>query len=160
MGGDAGNNAYNGGAGDDHFVKVVGDAGNVSEAADGGMDTLSYVPQDENKETEDKESEIGVGADATVTTPDNVEVILGSSNDDNITAAAGGATILGREGDDDLNGGAGMDVLVGCAGENTLSGAGGNDVFGVFNDGTNLMRLRISPQVRGWLQPTRFISRV
>ena len=135
LNGGAGSNTLNGGAGDDYYVVVVGDAGagtTVTEDMDEGMDTLHYVPQAENDETDLKESEIGVTA---VTTRQYVEVTLGTPNDDSITAHADGATVLGREGDDTLTGGDGVDTLVGCAGENTLTGGGGNDVFGVFNGG-------------------------
>ena len=138
MGG-AGDNELTGDAGDDTFVVVVGDdVSDVTEADEGGMDTLSYVAQsDSAATTDDDESKIGVGANATVTVPQYVETILGSPNADDITAHAdGGAAILGRGGNDDLNGAAGDDTLVGCAGENTLSGGAGDDVFGVFRDGT------------------------
>ena len=143
--GGAGDNTYNGGAGDDTFVVLVTEddvADDVTEAVGGGMDTLSFVPLADNKETMMvDESEDGVGGENTsVTTPNNVEEVLGSPNADNITAAPGGATILGREGNDDLNGGIAVDVLVGCAGSNTLNGGGGNDIFGVFNDDDDTTR--------------------
>ena len=131
--GGAGRNTLNGGPGDDYYAVVVGDLGTVTEDANEGMDTLHYVAQADNDETDADESKTG----ASVTTPANVEITLGTPNDDSITAHPDGATILGREGNDTLIGGAEVDVLVGCDGENTLTGGGESDVFGVFNDGTN-----------------------
>jgi Ca2+-binding RTX toxin-like protein len=134
LNGGADNDTLDGGAGDDTYVAV--DAGSpgdtVTEAENGGMDTVHYTaPADvETTEAED-ESQNGVIVSPT---PGDVEVVVGTQNGDTITAAAGGATILGLEGDDTLNGGAGVDTLVGCAGENTLMGGAGSDVFGVFKD--------------------------
>ncbi len=126
-----------GGPGDDTYVVEVGDPVTVTETMGEGMDTLRYAVLADDPATDDvDESKLGTGP---VTTPPNVETVLGTPNDDEITAVVGGATILGREGDDELNGGTGegVDTLVGCTGENKLNGGGGNDIFGVFNDGTN-----------------------
>jgi Ca2+-binding RTX toxin-like protein len=132
--GGVGVDMLDGGAGDDTYVAV--DAGSpgdtVTEAENGGMDTVHYTAPADDPDSEDMdESQDGVTVNGT---PPYVEVVVGTQNGDTITAAAGGATILGLEGDDTLNGGAGVDTLVGCAGENTLMGGAGSDVFGVFKD--------------------------
>ena len=138
LSGGADDNTLTGGADDDYYAVVVGDTGGVTEAADGGMDTLHYIAKADVDGTEDDESEEGVGEAGTlVTTSVNVEVTLGTPNADFIRAHDNGATVLGREGNDTLTGGAGVDTLVGCVGENTLTGGGEDDVFGVFNGGTD-----------------------
>ncbi len=139
MGG-TGNNNLTGGPGDDYYGVIRGDTGTVTETADadGGADSLRYIPMADVEATMEDESELGVGdSGSPITTPANVETVFGTANDDYIDANDSGAAVLGREGDDDLGGGTGEDTLVGCAGENTLRGGDGDDVFGVFNDGAN-----------------------
>ena len=142
MGG-AGTNQLDGGAGDDTYVVIVGDAGVITEVADGGDDVVSYVAQDDDDAMPDTdESKIGLGISGTThRTAPEVEITRGTPNADYIEAHTAGAAILGREGNDTLTGGDGEDTLVGCDGKNTLNGGAKDDIFGVFkpstNDGTN-----------------------
>ena len=131
--GGPGDDTLDGNAGDDTYMGVEDNVGEtVTEAEDGGMDTVYYVSLDDPTTTEEDESMEGV----TATTPNNVEMVFGTQNVDVLTAAAG-ATILGLGGGDMLTASATGNTLVGCAGENTLTGGDGNDVFGVYNDGAN-----------------------
>ena len=137
LNGGPGDDTLNGNAGDDTYMGVEDDE-TVTEAEDGGMDTVYYTSLDDTTTNEEDESMRGV----TATTPDNVEMVFGTQNVDVLTAAAG-ATILGLGGNDMLTANASNtagengNTLVGCAGENTLTGSAGNDVFGVYNDGTD-----------------------
>ena len=120
-----------GGDGDDTYMAFIA-AETITEADTDGagmMDTVHYATLRDDPATDGNDESI-----VNDTTPDNVEVAIGTPNVDTLTAAASGVTILGLGGNDTLTGAAGNDVLVGCAGEDTLVGGGGNNVFGIFND--------------------------
>ncbi len=87
---------------------------NVTEAANGGMDTVYYLTLVDDADTDGDESIV------TATTPDGVEMVFGTPNVDNLTASADGAAILGRGGND---------TLFGCAGKDMLTGGGRKQCF-------------------------------
>lgn len=59
----------------------------------------------------------------------DIEIVIGGTNDDIITGSANNDTLHGGAGNDTLNGGAGDDTLVGGSGDDTLNGDAGNDTF-------------------------------
>jgi len=134
--GGAGTNTFAGGEGDDYYEVMRGDGSSVTEAEDGGMDSLRYIAMADNPDTDPDESKMGVGTATTaIIIPDNVETVFGTANDDYIEVVdLDGTVVFGLEGDDDLDGSAREETLVGCAGSNTLNGGEGVDIFGVFND--------------------------
>ena len=120
-----------GGDGDDTYMAFVADETITEAATDGAgmMDTVHYATLTDDADTAGTDESV-----VTDTTPDNVEIVVGTPNVDNLTAADTGVTILGLGGNDVLVGGSGIDTLVGCGGMDTLTGGGGNDNFGIFND--------------------------
>nr|CAD6405445.1 heme peroxidase [Rhizobium sp. Q54] len=122
--GNSGNNALNGGAGEDtvvlsgsHESKVFGLSGsNVTITASGqGTDTLTSVER----------ADIGGTSYRIVAGTNNPDASLNSDS-----ALNGGKDlVLGFNGDDTLNGGNDDDILKGGSGNDHLNGGAGNDIL-------------------------------
>ena len=87
MGGAGTDNDLDGGDGDDYYGVIVVDTGSVTEDMNEGMDTLRYIPQADNPETDADDSGwamVSIVTGGTIDTPANVEVAVGTPNVDYI----------------------------------------------------------------------------
>ncbi|HFQ14975.1 MAG TPA: DUF11 domain-containing protein, partial [Rhodobacteraceae bacterium] len=105
-----GNDAIDGGGGNDTAVYSHSASGIVADLSGGAVGAGTV--QD------------GLGGTDTLT---NIDHISGSAFNDSITGDDGNNTLTGLEGDDTLIGGGGNDRLEGNEGNDTLSGGDGND---------------------------------
>jgi len=151
LNGALGNDTLNGGTGDDTINgddgddTLIGQSGtNLLDGGD-GSDTVDYTfVTDSGGVNINLSTNSGLSAGVTDTIQ-NVQRVLGSSEDDIITGnnlanilegAEGIDTLTGLDGADTLLGGAGNDVLDGSLGNDTLNGESGNDTLdgGAGND--------------------------
>ena len=160
LNGDEGNDMLTGGAGDDTFDGGLGDDtiyadedDNVADI-DGGegtglendpttpdvdesmndVDTLSYAMVTKDTDTTTPLVKDGVEV---ASTPDGIEVIIGSPLNDEITTGTSITRVEGGDGDDTLTGGSTRDMILGGDGEDTLSGGDGGALDnGVFSKAT------------------------
>ncbi len=113
---------FDGGAGDDRYAVTAEDAGRITEAANGGRDTIVFISSLTN-----------TSASLTFRMPNNVEDIIlsgtlnpfgaiGNSEANGMFGNAAANILYGEGGDDQLFGRAGQDILVGGAGNDTLDG--------------------------------------
>ncbi|MEO0328950.1 MAG: calcium-binding protein, partial [Pseudomonadota bacterium] len=113
--GDSGNNTLSGGLGND---VLRGNAGADFLDGGAGTDTVDYAGS--SAVDINLTANTASGGDANGDEFDNIENIIGSSNDD---------TLTGNLLDNELRGEAGDDVLSGIAGENRLFGGSGDDTI-------------------------------
>ena len=116
-----------GGAGDDAYI--VDDLGDViSEAADGGMDTVNASVSVTLAENVDHLMLVGV-ADLAGTGNQDANTLLGNLGANVLSGLAGNDSLQGAQGDDVLDGGTGDDWLDGGEGNDTMQGGSGNDRY-------------------------------
>ena len=111
--------------GSDYGDVLGGDAGANRLDGGAGTDTVSYSGSDEAV-TVDLEAGTGEGGHAESDVIVNIENVTGSGYGDALGGDSGANRLSGRDGDDVLEGGAGADWLLGGAGVDTASYAGSN----------------------------------
>ena len=129
--GGSGTNTLDGGAGDDTYVLHAGSSDTITEAADGGVDTVKA----------DFSYALGIGLE-------NLILLLagnlnGTGNElgNVMTGNAGSNTLLGMAGNDTLYGGDGNDTLDGGTGADTMTGGAGDDTYKVDNAADRIVEL-------------------
>ncbi|HLB16922.1 MAG TPA: calcium-binding protein, partial [Burkholderiales bacterium] len=135
--GGVGNDSMNGGAGDDTYFldRVTGDT--VTEALNGGTDTVQLFlengpsnPYTLGANFENLEMVIGAGTVAIKLVGNGLDnQITGDDGNNTLDGAAGNDGLFASAGDDSLIGGAGDDWLEGAAGSDTMTGDAGDDAL-------------------------------
>ena len=130
--GGVGRDDYDGGAGDDLFLADLADLFAANGTARTGVFTEVVGDTDDTDTLSFEKSEVAIetavtgGPSTPVTTPADIEVVIGSPHNDKLTLGAAG-TLNGGAGNDLLTGSSGADTLMGGAGMDTLEGGGGAD---------------------------------
>ena len=130
--GGVGRDTYDGGAGDDMFLADLADLFAANGTARTGVFTEEAGDTDDTDTLSFEKSEVAIetavtgGPSTPVTTPADIEVVIGSPHNDKLTLGAAG-TLNGGAGNDLLMGSSGADTLMGGAGMDTLEGGGGAD---------------------------------
>ena len=122
-------------AGDDHVVAAA-DAGNDVYDGGAGQDTLDYATA-----TRSVAADLGAGTvEGSETGRDAIagfEEIIGGSGDDRISAGSTSVVMHGGAGNDVLEGGAGSDAVSDGTGSDTVSAGGGDDHVLAAADGSD-----------------------
>ncbi|MGH2412938.1 MAG: calcium-binding protein, partial [Microcystaceae cyanobacterium] len=127
--GGTGNDTLVGGSGDDYYYGINSTADIITEAANGGTDTVfSFVSYTLGANLENLYlSSFSSNINGTGNSLNNT--LGGNDANNNLNGMAGNDTLDGGFGNDTLLGGTGNDLLVGAAGTNQLTGGTGADIF-------------------------------
>ena len=117
--------------GSDYGDVLGGDAGANRLDGGAGMDTVSYSGSDEAV-TVDLEADTGEGGHADGDVIVNIENVTGSGYGDVLGGDSGANQLDGGDGDDMLDGGAGADRLLGGVGMDTASYSGSDEAVTVY----------------------------
>jgi Ca2+-binding RTX toxin-like protein len=143
LAGEGGNDTMIGGAGNDFYkVDAVGDV--VTEAADGGIDTVS-VTATSHTLAANVENLSYVGTLAFNGSGNALaNVIYAGAGNDTLSGGAGNDTLWSWEGNDSLLGGDGADVLNPGVGVDVVDGGAGDDLVVALGDYANYARSRVT----------------
>jgi serralysin len=164
--GNGGDDSLDGGSGDDTYVfgtATTGEADTVTEAANGGTDTLSFSSLKTDVILSVETTAVqSVHANRTLklNTIDVLENIVGGSGNDTLTGNSLANILVGNAGGDTLNGGGGRDILIGGLGLDTLNGGEDEDILIAGRTTSDAVFSKLNLLLEEWVSVNSYTTRI
>jgi serralysin len=164
--GNGGDDSLAGGSGDDTYVfgtATTGEADTVTEAANGGTDTLSFSSLKTDVILSVETTAVqSVHANRTLklNTIDVLENIVGGSGNDTLTGNSLANILVGNAGGDTLNGGGGRDILIGGPGLDTLNGGEDEDILIAGRTTSDAVFSKLNLLLAEWVSVNSYTTRI